>query len=210
MTAQISARLKQVYSAGSNQQLEIAYDQWAADFDRDSELRGGRQPALVSALVMRHVDNTQQGEILDAGVGTGLVGEFLQVFGYQALVGIDFSEAMLKVAALKNIYTDLQCMTLGEPLAFPDRHFKAVVSAGVFTQKHAPASSLDELVRVTQIGGHIIFSVNDKVFSDEFKPKQQALEAASRWRLIESTEVCAIMPRLEPNAKARLFVYQVC
>ena len=210
MSIDIAVRLKQVYSAGSNQQLEEAYNQWASMFDQDSELRGGRQPALVSSLMMRYVDCNQEGAILDAGVGTGLMGEFLQPFGYQELVGIDFSEAMLKIAAEKNIYTDLKRMTLGEPLDFPDNTFQATISAGVFTQGHAPASCLDELIRVTKTGGYLIFSVNNKVFPHEFEPKQQALEKSGQWKLIEMTEPCAIMPKLEPDTKARLCIYKVC
>ncbi|NOQ34738.1 MAG: methyltransferase domain-containing protein [Methylococcaceae bacterium] len=205
----IKQRLNQVYNAESTEKLETAYDDWADDFDRDSEQRGGRQPALVSNLVMRHVKKTNE-PILDAGVGTGLLGEFLQIFDYSNLVGIDFSEAMLKVADRKNIYNDLQRMTLGETLDFPDDYFKVVISAGVFTTGHAPANSLDELVRVTQKNGYLIFSVNDKVYANEFAIKQQTLENQSLWRLVESTEPCQIMPRLHPEAKARLFVYQVC
>ena len=57
----------------------------------------------------------------------------------------------------------LKQAALGEPLPWPDGHFAAFFSTGVFTKGHAPASGLDELARITRPGGHAIFTVRDNV-----------------------------------------------
>jgi SAM-dependent methyltransferase len=60
--------------------------------------------------------------------------------------------------------SDLKRATLGETLPWADDHFAAFFSTGVFTEGHAPASSLGELCRITRRGGVAIFTVRDKIF----------------------------------------------
>jgi len=208
-TPNISEWLNQVYNAKTNKELSTVYDQWAKDFDSDSEKRHSRQPAIISALAARYVA-ADDGMILDAGVGTGLIGEFLSILNYQNLIGIDFSEAMLNIAVQKGFYKELHHMTLGESLDFQDNVFAAVVAAGVFTKGHAPPNSFDELIRITRPGGYILFSVNSGVYFDGFEAKHQRLVNRGKWELIEKTKECSIMPITEPDIKARMFVYKVC
>ena len=47
---------------------------------------------------------------------------------------------------------------LGEPIDYPDDSYDAVAVCGVFTPNHAPASGLDELIRVTRPGGLLLFT----------------------------------------------------
>jgi len=56
-------------------------------------------------------------------------------------------------------------MVLGETLEFETDAFDAVTCVGVLTFGHAPASSLDEFVRVTKPGGHVTFTVRPDVRS---------------------------------------------
>jgi hypothetical protein len=49
---------------------------------------------------------------------------------------------MLDIAARKQVYTRLHQAALGAPLAFADRHFAAIVSAGVFTTGHVGPEGL--------------------------------------------------------------------
>lgn len=204
----ISGRLKSVYSATGNSELKAAYGQWAEHFDHDSVLRGARQAQLVGGLVARFVD-PHSGPVLDAGAGTGLLGEFLLICGFANIVGIDMSPEMLEIASRKGAYQELQEQTLGEKLKFSDGAFAAVVSAGVFTEGHAPASSFDELIRVSRPGGQIIFSVNSRVMASEFEPKLDELEAAGKWKLRYRTGPHSIMSASGFDGSAFLFVYQV-
>ena len=65
------------------------------------------------------------------------------------------SSGMLQVADAKGVYGALHQMVMGEPLAFENDRYDAILGVGVLTLGHAPANSLDELVRVTKPGGCI-------------------------------------------------------
>ena len=45
--------------------------------------------------------------MLDAGAGTGLLGEWLKIIGYGPVEGVDLSPGMLAVAARKGVYDRL-------------------------------------------------------------------------------------------------------
>ncbi len=203
-------RLKEVYSARDSKELEAVYDQWSGDYDAHLVSFGYRIPSLMAGLVGRYVP-FGAAPILDAGVGTGIMGEILRLCSYDDMVGIDLSEGMLKTARTKNVYRSLRRMVLGERLDFPDQTFAAVISTGTFTTGHAPPGSFDELTRVTKPGGHILFSVFDKSYLNEgFKEKQASLEQNGVWRLMEMTNPFESQPLLKrPGLTHRICVYRV-
>src|SRR4028119_750523 len=90
---------------------------------------------------------------------------------------------MLDKAREKGSYRDLRRMVLGEPLGSASGTFSAAVSGGVFTTNHAPPAALDELVRVVEPEGWVIFSVRDDVYRDGgFEEKQASLANEGRGR----------------------------
>ncbi len=200
-------RLEDVYGARNSRQTTELYDEWAAEYERDVQSYGYTTPAILSGLLGRYVA-AAEGSVLDAGAGTGMMGEVLKPLGYTALFGIDLSVNMLDLAREKDVYEDLRQMKLGERLGFPDGTFAAVVAAGVFSPGHAPPHSFDELLRVTRPGGYIIFSVR----SDEdagFAEKQHSLQNEGRWQSVEVTEPYPQLPLADPDLKARCFAYRV-
>jgi SAM-dependent methyltransferase len=147
--------------------------------------------------------------VLDAGAGTGLFGSILRVLGYEDLVGIDISERMLEKAGEKDVYRGLHRMVLGEPLGFDTSSFSAAVSVGVFTTNHAPPEALDELVRVVEPEGWVIFSVREDVYRKErFEEKQASLEKVGRWRRVTMSEAFQPFPAGNTSHMSRLFVYK--
>jgi SAM-dependent methyltransferase len=198
--------LARIYGARSNRDLSEGYDGWAGDYDGDMERRGYRLPGIVTCLVARYVPPAE-GPILDAGAGTGLLGEWLRLAGYRDVTGIDLSAGMLALAGKTGAYRELRQMTLGEPLAFPDDHFRAVASAGTFGATHAPASGFDELVRIARPGGHLVLSIRvEGMEAAGFPAALARLEAEGRWRLVETVGPFQAM-RSEP---ASLYVVHVC
>ncbi len=198
-----------VYSSKNSQELEDRYDQWAktyeTDLEQDFEWHG---PRLAGEVLAKYVP--KDSEILDAGVGTGLVGHVLSRLGYRNLIGIDLSPGMLEEASTKNLYQDLHRMVMGEHLDFPTDSFTAVISVGVFTVGHAPVGSFDELVRVTKPGGYIVFTLRPDLYEEgEFKEKQEALEAEGKWKLVEKSESIQLLPRGEPDVFHQIWVYQI-
>jgi len=196
-----------VYSAKDNRELAESYDQWAQDYEDDMLSLGYSLPAVAAGFVGRHVP--PGGAVLDAGAGTGLFGRILRVLGYEDLVGIDISERMLEKAGEKDTYRGLHRMVLGEPLGFEDDSFSAAVSVGVFTTNHAPPEGLDELVRVVEPGGWVIFSVRDDVYTNEgFEEKQASLANDGRWHRITISEAFQPFPAGNTSHLNRLFVYK--
>lgn len=206
MTTTKDELLARIYGARSNRDLSEGYDGWAGDYDGDMERRGYRLPGVVTFLVARHV-RRGDGPLLDAGAGTGLLGEWLRLAGYVDLTGIDLSDGMLQRAERTGAYGALRPMTLGEPLDFPDASFRAVASAGTFGATHAPASGFDELVRVTRPGGHLVLSVRVEGMEQAGFPAAMArLEAEGKWHLVETVGPFQAM-RHEPGS---LYVVHVC
>lgn len=201
-------KLQWLFSSRNNQELTERYDQWAKDYDAELEREGYIGPQRAAEFFVRYVP--EKARILDAGAGTGLMGEVLAKVGYHNLVAMDLSEGMLVEARRKNIYRELHQMVMGEPLDFATNSFDAVASVGVLTVAHAPASSLDELVRITKPGGHIIFTLRPDVYEGYgFKEKQTALESEVKWKLVEVSERFQALPKGEPDLYHYVWVYKV-
>jgi len=204
-----SQRVQWIRATKDNKQLAERYDAWAEEYDEDLLSYGYKLPALFMGLVVRH-SPSPEGRLLDAGAGTGILGESLHLLGYQNLVTIDLSQGMLDVARNRGAYRELRQVTLGETLDFANDSFAATVAMGVLTLGHAPPESLDELVRVTRPGGPIIFSmINDEIVQHRFRAKQDLLELEGRWSLVEVTALLQILPYEEPDITHRVFVYRV-
>ena len=130
--------------------------------------------------------------------------------GYKNIVAIDLSPGMLEEARKKKVYQSFRRMVMGEPLDFPTDSFDAVISIGVLTVGHAPAGSLDELVRITRPGGYIVFSLRPDVYRDSgFKQKQDELEAEGKWKLTELSKEFQPLPKGEPDVKHQIWIYQI-
>lgn len=202
-------RLKWLSSSRDKEELTEKYDNWAKDYD--AELQQDFQyigPQRAAEVLARYVP--REAKVLDAGAGTGLAGEVLVKMGYHNLVAMDLSAGMLAEARKKNLYREFHQMAMGETLGFATDSFDAVVSTGVLTVAHAPASSLDELVRVTKPGGYIAFTLRPDVYEGYgFKEKQDTLEAEGKWKLAEISERFQALPKSEPDLYHYVYVYEV-
>jgi predicted TPR repeat methyltransferase len=204
-----SKHLQSVYNAESSQEAAELYDNWAEDYEQSILSWGYATPAVAAGFFGRYVQ-PKEGAVLDAGAGTGMMGEILAPLGYQDLVGIDISANMLELARKKGMYKELRQMELGGQLDLPTDAFSAVVSTGVFAAGHAPPESFEELIRTTKSGGHMIFSVRTDVYEEGgFKDKQEALEREGKWQLVEATDPFSHLRFEDPELKVRVFVYQV-
>ena len=202
-------RVQWIYSSRNNQELAERYDQWAKDYEQDLahdfEWLG---PQRTAELFFKYV--AKDSRVLDAGAGTGLVGQLLSREGYAQIAAMDLSLGMLEEARKKKVYQEFHQMVMGEPLGFDTDSFDAVVSVGVLTVGHAPASSLDELVRITRPGGHVVFSLRPDIYeSGGFKDKQAELETVGKWKLAEEGEKFQPLPKGEPEVFHQVWVYQV-
>lgn len=190
MSTTHDGHLGAVYDAKSPEDIARLYDGWAATYDAEMAMAGYRHPAVGVALLARHLP-AGAAPVLDAGVGTGITGGWLGILGYPHVEGLDISQGMLAVAREKGAYAALHCLALGQPLPFPDGHFAAVISTGVFTTGHVGAEALPELLRITRADGIIVLTVKTTLWNDGFAA---ALHAMPGHAVIDRTEPYVSMP----------------
>ena len=160
--------------------LRVVYDEWANNYDHDNDATLGTisQPKTVeilSAVIAKH------SKILDAGCGTGLVGEQLAKRGYDAFDGVDLSAEMLRRAKTRG-YTNLFQCSLNDPLPIPDDAYDAIISAGLFTHGHVKTDAIRELIRITKSGGYLCFTINEGVYhSQGFDKEIQSITNDKLW-----------------------------
>ncbi len=209
MTTKKRSALGDVYGASTPDELHDAYAAWANEYDRETAELGYGLPFMIAAWVARYVRRGAE-PLLDAGCGTGMSGPYLRALGYDDIEGLDMSAEMLGIARARKVYRALKQADLGGPLPWADGYFAAFLSTGVFTEGHAPASSLDELVRITKKRGHAIFTVRDTVLeTGGFRQKFGELESRRRWRLIEESPPFRAFAVAEPEVQVQAFVFEV-
>lgn len=200
--------LHKVYASESPEQSAAIYDGWSDDYEAHMAGVGYAHPAMVASMLARHQPPGDT-PVLDAGTGTGIMAQLLAALGYSHIVGFDASQGMLGHAAKKQIYADLRQGLLGQPLGYEDDSFAATVSSGVFTEGHAPLSGLDELIRVTRPGGHIVFSISRTYLGETFETKAKALEDAGLWRRVDASGHYDSAPLGDDILTSQVFAYAV-
>lgn len=182
-----------VYGAKRPEEVAAIYDRWAETYDSEMSANGYRHPTICLALMARHLPRGAA-PLLDAGAGTGLIGEWLAILGYPHVEALDISRGMLAKAEQKGVYAALHNLALGGPLPFADGHFAGIVSTGVFTSGHVGVEGLDELIRICRPGGVIVLTVKNTLWTDGFSARLEQLEAEGVLRRIEETAPYISMP----------------
>lgn len=200
--------LHKVYASGSADETTAIYDDWAEEYETHMAGAGYAHPAMVAAMLARH-QPPGDAPLLDAGAGTGIMGGLLTALGYSRIDGFDASAGMLARAVEKEVYRELRPGLLGAPLDYEDDAFAAAIAAGVFTQGHAPLDGLDELVRLTRPGGHIVFSIARSYLGETFEAKAGTLEAAGRWRRVDASAPYDSTPLGDDVLTARVYAFAV-
>ncbi|NNJ74585.1 MAG: class I SAM-dependent methyltransferase [Anderseniella sp.] len=197
-----------VYDAKEPEEIAGHYDRWSESYDADMAVAGYRHPAICLALLSRHLPRGTE-PLLDAGAGTGLVGEWLGIMGYPRVEALDISEGMLAVARKKGVYSDVHQLALGGPLPFADNAYAGIISAGVFTTGHVGAHGVDELIRICQPGGVLVLTVKDTLWTEAFAAHVSDLQASGKVTLVEQTSPYVSMPGEAATIPSRGVVIKV-
>jgi len=195
------------YEAETAEELAEAYKNWAGEYDRDTlNTMGYVGPHMAAAMIDNHLDS-KACRLLDAGCGTGLVGEHLNRMGYQNVDAMDYSNDMLSEAERKGVYKRLFRENMNEALNIPDDSYDATICVGTFTYAHVGPHAFDELVRVTRPGGHICFTIRDGAYQEYgYRSKMLEMEANEKWELQELRETDYLV---KENVSAKVFTYKV-
>ncbi len=178
--------LDKVYTAENHEELMDAYKSWAGDYDSDLLGSFGYVAHIASARALdRAVGSKTDAVILDAGSGTGLVGEELKKLGYTTMDALDYSREMLDESEKKGVYRKHIQADMSKPLELADNSYDAVVCTGTFTYGHVDADAFDELVRVTKPGGVICFTIREGAYKDYgYRSRMVELEHRDAWELL--------------------------
>lgn len=200
--------LNKVYAGQTEEEVARDYDEWAKTYDNDVGVAGYRHPMVCLGLVTRHVA-PDAGPILDAGSGTGLVGDWLKILGYKQLEALDGSEGMNEIARERGCYDAVHLGLLGHDLSIEDGHYAAAVVAGVFTPGHAGTEGLDHLLRLVRPGGHIVATVKNELYDSGFGDHLNELIRAGRCEEVERTVDYVSMPNVPGHSAGRAYVLRV-
>jgi SAM-dependent methyltransferase len=200
--------LSAAYAATRPDEVAAVYDDWAETYDADMSSAGYRHPTICLALLARHLPRGAE-PLLDAGAGTGLIGEWLAITGYPKVEALDISQGMLDKAAAKGVYTALHRLALGGPLPFADGVYAGIVSAGVFTSGHVGVEGLDELIRICRKGGVIVLTVKNTLWQAGFAERIADLEKRGVAARVEETRPYASMPGEGDTVPSRCLALRV-
>lgn len=195
------------YEANTDEELLTAYKDWADLYDKDTcDVMGYVGPAKAAIQLDNHLD-TRECRLLDAGCGTGLVGEVLSEMGYCRMDAMDFSRDMLAEARKKSVYDTLLKQDMNQSLDIPDNTYDATICVGTFTYAHVGPHAFEELVRVTRPGGYVCFTVRDGAYQEYgYRNKMLEMEAENQWTLQELREDDYLV---KEEVTAKFFTYQV-
>lgn len=176
---------ERVLNASNIKELCAAYGEWASDYDADLlENMEYVAPMLTWNLLKAHLNGSDL-HILDAGCGTGIVGELMHGDGYTMIEGLDYSQEMLCQAQSKHIYRTLFQADLTSRLDIASKTYDAIISVGTFTCGHVGPDSLMELIRIAKPEGLICFTVREKAWEeDAYEKVLQNMEDQGVWSRI--------------------------
>ena len=203
-----NSALDAAYAATRPEEVAAIYDSWSETYDADMSAAGYRHPTICLALLARHLPRGAE-PLLDAGAGTGLIGEWLAITGYPRVEALDISQGMLDKAGAKGVYTALHRLAMGDALPFADGAYAGIVSAGVFTSGHVGVEGLDELIRICRPGGVIVLTVKNTLWQAGFAERIAGLEAQGRLKRVEETAPYASMPGETDTVPSRGLVLRV-
>jgi predicted TPR repeat methyltransferase len=148
-----------VPARASDDYVRMTFDSFADSFDYVLKGLEYRAPSLVNESVAALYDPARAGlEVLDAGCGTGLCGEFLRPYA-QRLSGVDLSAKMLEKAKARGQYDELFEAELTDFIGRHADRFDLIISADTLVYFGELSEVFDRVGRALRRGGHFIFTV---------------------------------------------------
>ncbi|MCA9128717.1 MAG: tetratricopeptide repeat protein [Planctomycetales bacterium] len=158
----------QVASRAAPEYVATTFDAFASTFEDMLVKLEYRGPEYFNSLLREHLGDPEQyqGNILDAGCGTGLMGKILRPFANR-LTGVDLSSAMLAQAAKLKLYDELLQADLVDYLAEHAGTFDVVLAADTLNYFGDLTSVLRLCFESLQDGGWLFFSIEQGPLSDD-------------------------------------------
>jgi predicted TPR repeat methyltransferase len=159
--------LKDVPIRAENAFVTKVFDGFADTFDKVLHRLEYRAPALVGQA-LRRTDGEPRGElqIVDAGCGTGLLGQYLRPYA-RRLVGVDLSFRMLEKAAKRGLYDETIPAELGSFLRWSPEAFDIVASSDTLVYFGDLREVLAAARTSLRPGGRLLFTLEHASNEDQ-------------------------------------------
>lgn len=189
--------LAQARASHSGTDNKALYKEWATSYNSDLPADVYIAPTLTAKEALK-IDSSATGSILDAGCGTGLVGEVLARGGAKSIDGLDLSPAMLTEAGKTGVYQKLFLGDLTRAVDIADERYDIVTCAGTFTHGHVgPSPALREFIRIVKMdGGVVIATIIDSIWeSGGFKQEIETMEAECLVKIVSADIIDYVQAR---------------
>lgn len=188
--------ISELSPSSTEEDAKTTYNSWASSYEVDTQKHGYKghvlcveafNKAMQSKDVFPHANKDIK--ILDAGAGTGIIGEMLVKQGYTNIDGLDISQKMLEIAEKKKVYKRIICAPLSDIRIeqIQTAEYDVVLCAGTIVYGQAKPIALDECIRHVRPGGLFIFSIRADSFDPVelgYSPKFEELEKSGKWSLV--------------------------
>lgn len=165
-------RFEDAYDIEGPDEARCLYAAWAPDYDHEMVEDHGYTGPVAAASAFAQTVPDRNASILDAGCGTGLVGQALKSHGFSRIDGLDLVQEMLDQAALKGVYQRLVRGDLLKGVRLNPNRYDAAISVGTFTHAHVGPDGLDEVFRLVKPGGLAMIMVNAEAYVGEGYPSK--------------------------------------
>lgn len=196
MTSALNKVISELTPSSTENDAKETYDAWAATYEKDTDEHGYKGHVLCIEAFNKAMQSegvfpgaNKNIKILDAGAGTGIIGEMLVKQGYTNVDALDISQKMLDIALKKNVYKRFICAPLSDVRIeqIQTAEYDVTLCAGTIVYGQAKPVALDECIRHVRPGGLFIFSIR----ADSFDPKElgystkfEELEKLGKWSLV--------------------------
>ena len=184
MSVTPDAMMEGMANLRASSETKAHFDRWALSYDRHFIIDFGYIGPIIIANALTRDQIPRTASIIDAGCGTGLIGEELKKRGFLTLYGADISEKMRHEAEKKSIYRRVFAADFSGETTILDGVYDVAIAADTFGPGQFTTKSLRELIRVVRRGGHIYALVEENVFdTQKFDAVVADLEADKRWAI---------------------------
>ena len=175
-----------IYKLKTTKEVMEFYDEWGSKNKYNKDMNEWKYSGPKETVkIFNKYAKEKNMLILDAGCGTGLVGEELKKFGYSNFHGSDLSQILLDTVP-EGLYKKLDKADLNKPIDIKENFYDAIMCVGTFTYAHVKPNALDEFVRITKNKGLICFTINEGIYKDYgFDKKIEELKDDNKWKEIE-------------------------
>lgn len=175
----------------AQEQALLLYDDWAASYDRTMVEDWGYTLPQQFVEMCLSKGLSPDGEVLDFGCGTGLIGDELAKHGFKRIHGCDISKESLGYADMEGVYTTLKVVDMNmQPFPYEDSAFEIVTSAGNLNYAQNVYAVLSEYTRVARsmVAFTYSFNVNETQDWEEALVAKDRLEKEGRWIQVYASE----------------------